>query len=252
MVAVISDIHGNLEALEAVLQSIRAEGIDEIWCLGDIVGYGPNPRECVDLVARNCGLCLMGNHDWAVLNTPLGFNSFAARMIYRTKEWMKITETSTEQERQRWEFLAGLPLQSVQGEFLLVHASPRAALSEYVLPTDVDYDRGKLYDIFEMFPRYCLVGHTHVPCVITDDFGLVIPRENGFRVELDERKAIVNIGSVGQPRDGDNRASYVTLEDEWHSIIYRRVPYKVEKTVEKLNALGEEYQMLGNRLLVGR
>jgi len=252
MLAIISDIHGNVEALEAVLQTIRADGIDEVWCLGDIVGYGPNPKECIDLVSRNCSICLMGNHDWAVLNTPMGFNSFAARMIYRTKECMKLTESSTEQERARWEFLSELPLQSVQEKALLVHASPRAALSEYILPTDVDYDRGKLYDIFEMLDRYCFVGHTHVPCCITEDLGLTIPEGNGFAVELDERKAIVNIGSVGQPRDGDNRASYVTVDDGGLKVVYRRVPYRLEKTVEKLHALGEQYDMLANRLLVGR
>jgi predicted phosphodiesterase len=251
MLAIISDIHGNLEALEAVLRMISADGVDEIWCLGDIVGYGPNPRECIDLVERNCTLSLMGNHDWAVLNSPTGFNSVAARMIYRTKEWLQATENSSERERHRWEFLSELGLQSIRGEFALVHASPRAALSEYVLPTDVDYDRGKLYDIFDMTEHFCVVGHTHVPCCITEDLQLVVPKAKVFSIELGEKKAIINIGSVGQPRDGDNRACYVTLDQAARLVTYHRVPYRTDRTVEKLGALGEGYEVLASRLLSG-
>ena len=252
MRALISDIHGNVEALEATLRSISAQGVDEIWCLGDIVGYGPNPKECIDLVRKNCTLCLMGNHDWAVLNSPVGFNSMASRMIYRTKEWLMLDERSGDAERQRWEYLTQLPVRSTYDSFLLVHASPRAELSEYILPTDVDYGRGKLYEIFDMTDLYCLVGHTHMPCCITEHFELITPEGNGYALELGEQKAIVNIGSVGQPRDGDNRASYVTLEAECRVITYHRVPYRYDKTMEKLSALGEDYVPLGDRLELGR
>ena len=250
MRALISDIHANLEALEAVLRAINDEGVDEIWCLGDIVGYGPNPHECLDLIERNCSVCLMGNHDWAVLNSPVSFNSIATRMIYRTKEWLQVTEESDQRAQERWSFLESLPLRRQQGSYVLVHASPRAELTEYVLPSDVQYDRDKLKDILGMIEAYCVVGHTHVPCCINEELELVVPEGNGFRVELTEKRAIINIGSVGQPRDGDNRACYATLDDgvlTWH-----RVPYHFDRTAEKLNKLGEEYQVLGYRLSIGR
>ena len=250
MRAVVSDLHANKEALEAVLRDISAQGVDEIWCLGDVVGYGPDPIDCVDLVMWNCTLCLMGNHDWAVVNAPVGFNSAATRMVYQTKLWMQLTEESTEQERARWDFLANLPLRRSEGGRLLVHASPRAELTEYILPNDVRYDQPKLQEIMQMFEGVCMVGHTHIPCCITEDLELILPEGNGFTVELGQKKMIVNIGSVGQPRDGDKRACYVTLEDGL--VRYHRVEYRLDKTVDKISALGEEFEVLGYRLTIGR
>jgi len=250
MKAIISDIHGNQEALEAVLRAISAEGVDEVWCLGDVVGYGPNPRECVDLVMRNCSLCLMGNHDWAVLNKPVGFNSIATLMTYRTKEWMQVTEDSTPEEHQRWDYMQNMSLREVRDDLLLVHASPRAELSEYIPPSDVRHEPGKLQEIFGMMDRYCMVGHTHLPCCIVEDMDLIVPDGTGFRAELTEKKMIINIGSVGQPRDGDNRACFLMLEDG--AIAYHRVAYNFNRTTEKLEALGENYGVLGYRLSIGR
>ncbi len=250
MIAVISDIHGNKEALEAVLRAISSQGVDEIWCLGDIIGYGPDPKDCIDLVERNCSLLLMGNHDWAVLHSPVGFNSIATRMIYKTKEWLQIHEDSTERERQRRELLSSMAQRCLQQEHLLVHASPRSELSEYILPADVKYDPNKLHDIFGMIDRPCLVGHTHIPCCISEGLELIIPEGTGFAVEVNQQKMVVNTGSVGQPRDGDNRSCYVTLEDGL--VRYHRVPYPFGKTVDKLTALGEEYEVLAYRLSIGR
>lgn len=250
MKAVISDIHGNIEALETVLTQIASEGIDEIWCLGDIVGYGPNPQECVDLVKRNASLCIMGNHDWAVLNEPYGFNEVAARMVYLTKEWMDPTENPTDQKTERWEFLSQLPTKIQEDPFLLVHGSPREALTEYILPGDVDYDPHKLREVFARIDRYCLVGHSHYPCVIDEENRLVIPSGNAREVPLLDRKMVFNVGSVGQPRDGDTRACFVTLEDE--VVRYHRVPYDNQKTQQKLRELGEDYEILAARLAAGR
>lgn len=250
MPAFISDIHANLEALEAVLRDIGSQGVDEIWCLGDVVGYGPNPAECIDLVERNCAVTLMGNHDWAVLNAPVGFNSVATRMVYRTKEWLNVTEDSNDRERERWAFLEDMDIRLDKGDYTLVHATPRAELTEYLLPTDVNYEPEKLTDIFEATDQYFVGGHTHIPCCITEDFDLILPDETGFRRKLGEEKAYVNIGSVGQPRDGDPRASYAIIEDDvvtWH-----RVPYHHEKTAEKISELGEAYEVLGYRLSIGR
>ena len=250
MRAIISDIHGNKEALEAVLRSISALGVDDVWCLGDVIGYGPDPRTCLDLVRRNCSLCLMGNHDWAVLDAPVGFNSMATRMVYRTKEWLTVTADSTPEERERWEFLASLPLRSVQGGLLLVHASPRSELTEYILPSDVQYGPDKLEELFSLIDRHCFVGHTHIPCCIDESIDLIIPHGSSFSLELPDQKAIINIGSVGQPRDGDNRACYVSLDEG--VVTYHRVPYPYDKTMEKIRSLGDEYEIMARRLAVGR
>jgi diadenosine tetraphosphatase ApaH/serine/threonine PP2A family protein phosphatase len=249
--ALISDIHGNLEALEAVLREIRHLGIDEIWCLGDVVGYGPDPVQCTDLVTRNCSLALMGNHDWALLNSPIGFNSLATAMIYKTKEWMRVSDSSDATARKRWDFLSQLPLSAEVDSAFLVHGSPRAELSEYILPSDVSYDPDKFEEIFSMIEHACFVGHSHIPCWITEGLTLALPREDDTVVDLKQiSKCIINIGSVGQPRDGDNRACFVTIEDG--VVQYRRVPYDYHRTSAKIKDLGGEYEMLGYRLSLGR
>ena len=248
--ALISDIHGNLEALEAVLTSISQQGIDEVWCLGDIVGYGCDAISCTDLVRHNCSRTLMGNHDWALLNSPVGFNSLATAMIYKTKEWMRITDESTEEDKERWNFLSQLPLSAESDGMFLVHASPRAELSEYILPSDVAHDPGKFEEMFSMIDHLCVIGHSHVPCCITEDLELSGPRGGGAVIELDGRKRIINVGSVGQPRDGDNRACFAVFEDD--IVRYNRVPYDYRRTMEKIRNLGDEYQMLGYRLGLGR
>lgn len=248
--ALISDVHGNLEALEAVLREIRHQGVDEIWCLGDIVGYGPNPIECADLIRRNCSRVLMGNHDWALLNSPVGFNTLATAMIYKTKEWMRVTDQSSEEDKERWNFLSQLPLSDEVDELFLVHASPRAELSEYILPSDVAHDPRKFEEIFSMVDHVCVVGHSHVPCCITEDLELAGVRGENFVIELDDRKRIVNIGSVGQPRDGDNRACFATFGNG--AVRFTRVPYDYRRTMDKIKQLGDEFQMLGYRLGLGR
>lgn len=247
MRAIISDIHGNKEALEAVLRDIATQGVDEVWCLGDVVGYGPDPRDCLELVRKNCALCLMGNHDWAVVNMPIGFNSIATRMVYRTKEWLQDPETTV--DREIWDYLCALPIKHQTSDCLLVHASPRAELTEYILPTDVHYEPTKLLEVLALTDRYCFVGHTHMPCCITEDLRLIKPNDVQGRLELSEQKAIINIGSVGQPRDSDCRACYVTFGDGL--VTYHRVPYRFEQTAAKLLALGADYEILARRLAIG-
>ena len=154
--AIISDIHGNLEAFTAVLNHISSQGIDEIWCLGDIVGYGPDPEECVDLVMRNCAKCVMGNHDWALLNRPVGFNDAAAAMIYYTQTRMKPKDGSPDEVWKRWGFIENLPVTEKMDDILLVHASPRDELTEYILPQDVDYDPEKVTDILSRIDHVVL------------------------------------------------------------------------------------------------
>jgi diadenosine tetraphosphatase ApaH/serine/threonine PP2A family protein phosphatase len=180
----------------------------------------------------------------------VGFNTLAAAMVYKTKEWMRITDDSTEEDKERWNFLSQLPLSAEVGNMLLVHASPRAELSEYILPSDVAHDPDKFVEIFSMIDRVCVVGHSHVPCSIAENLELAVVRGESFSVTLNDRKRIINIGSVGQPRDGDNRACFVTFNEDIAR--YTRVPYNYRRTMDKINKLGDEYQMLGYRLGLGR
>lgn len=245
--AILSDIHGNLEALEAVLADVESQGVDEIYCLGDIVGYGPNPRECIDRVMK-FQLVVLGNHDQGALFDPEGFSSGAERAIFWTREQLESSDGG-EQPIKRWDFLAELPRAVRQPDRLFVHGSPRNPLNEYVFPEDV-YNAKKLEKLFSLVDHVCFQGHTHVPGVFTDDYRFFHPSEIGHRYVLSDRKAMVNVGSVGQPRDNDPRSCYVILTDE--VIEFRRVEYPLEKTIEKIYSIAELDNFLGDRLRDGR
>ena len=247
MRALISDIHGNLEALTAVLEDIDKQGINEIYCLGDIVGYGPNPRECVDTVTQRCQVTILGNHDQAALFDPEGFNAGAERAIFWTRHMLE-SDRPEENER-RWEFLGELPRMRREDNFLFVHGSARNPLNEYVFPEDI-YNQRKMERIFGLVDRYCFQGHTHIPGIFSEDYNFFSPDELGFSVELGDTKTLINVGSVGQPRDGDNRSCYVVLDDR--KVTYRRVAYDFEKTVAKIYAIPELDNFLGDRLRDGR
>lgn len=247
MRAIISDIHGNLEALQAVLSDIREQGIEDIYCLGDVIGYGPNPRECIDLVMKSCQVTILGNHDQAALFDPEGFNSGAERAIFWTRHTL---ETGDPQgNERRWEFLGELPRMKREGEFLFVHGSARNPLNEYVFPEDV-YNQRKMERIFGLVDHYCFQGHTHIPGVFTEDYNFYSPDEVNHSVDLSETKTLVNVGSVGQPRDGDSRASYVTLDGT--TVTFRRVEYPFEETIAKIYDIPELDNFLGDRLRDGR
>lgn len=248
-VALISDIHANREALEAVLADIDASGIGEVLCLGDVVGYGIDAEACIDLVARRCPMCLCGNHDWAVLNSAVGFNQVARQAVDVTRQRLKPRRWSGPATRRRWAFLQGLPETHQRGEWLLVHASPRDPITEYIFPEDVEVDPEKMEDIFRRFEHTCFVGHTHVPGVFADDMTFRTPTELGGRYELGHGKAVVNVGSVGQPRDGDARACYVQVTDG--VVAYRRVQYDFRKTMEKIRASRLD-PLSAERLALGR
>ena len=284
--ALISDIHGNLEALEVVLGDIQDQGVDEIFCLGDIIGYGPNPRECIDLVMEHCKTTLLGNHDQGALYDPDGFNIGAERAIFWTREQLESPYDRANNER-RWEFLSELPRTHRQGPFLFVHGSPRNPLSEYIFPEDI-YNHRKMERLFQLVERYCFQGHTHVPGVFTEGFQFYAPEEIEHQYTLGDAKVMVNVGSVGQPRDGDPRACYVILDDGTPAtlgsdrpatppsdgepggstplpppgdapgpvgpvrLIYRRLPYEFETTIQKIYAIPELEPFLGDRLRQGR
>ena len=209
--ALISDIHGNLEALEVVLADIKTQKVDEIFCLGDVIGYGPNPRECIDRVMENCKIALLGNHDQGAMFDPDGFNIGAERAIFWTREQLENASDRANNEK-RWEFLGMLPRSHRQDSFLFVHGSPRNPLSEYIFPEDI-YNHRKMERLFQLVEKYCFQGHTHVPGVFTEGYQFFAPEEIDHQYTLGEGKVMINVGSVGQPRDGDPRACYVILED---------------------------------------
>ena len=242
--AIISDIHSNLEALEAVLADIREQGIDEVYCLGDIIGYGPNPRECIDRV-MDCNICILGNHDQGALFDPEGFNSGAERAIFWTRDQLEQQIGSAADNARRWDFLGELPRNHRENGFLFVHGSARNPLNEYVFPEDI-YNQRKMEKIFSLVEHNCFQGHTHVPGVFTEKLNFFSPEDIGYEYRLTDEKVLVNVGSVGQPRDGDHRACYVVLEDE--TINFRRLEYPLEQTIEKIYGIPELDNFLGDRL----
>jgi len=245
--AFISDIHGNLEALQAVLADIKQQGVEQIYCLGDIVGYGPNPRECIDLVMSHCSMTLLGNHDQGALFDPEGFNAPAERAIFWTRQQLETGDPK--RNELRWEFLGERPRTFREGKYLFVHGSARNPLNEYVFPEDI-YNQRKMEKIFALVDQYCFQGHTHVPGVFTEGLDFFSPEELNFQYTLGAEKILVNVGSVGQPRNGDPRSSYVTLDGD--KLTFRRVEYDKETTIRKIYDISDLDNFLGDRLRDGR
>lgn len=253
--AIISDIHGNLEALTAVLADIDQQQVDAVYCLGDVVGYGPNPCECLTLVRERCQKVILGNHDQAVLFDPEGFNVGAERAIRWTREQLeRHDQRARNPDDNLNDFLGELPRSFHEDDILFVHGSARRPLDEYVFPEDV-YNPLKLKHIFELVTRLCFQGHTHVPGVFTvaPEFvaAAVGPGTSEVRMVLPTTKAMINVGSVGQPRDNDPRSCYVIVED-FATVRYRRIPYAAEITCAKIHGIADLDNFLGDRLLLGR
>ncbi len=246
--AIISDVHANLEALEAVLADIREQGIEEIYCLGDAIGYGPNPCECIDEIMK-LNVCILGNHDQAAMFDPDGFNPVALRAIYWTRERLEQGPGNSSAVNRRWDFLGELPSRHDEGRFLFVHGSPRDATNEYVFPEHT-YDERKMQNLFRRIEQYCFQGHTHIPGVFSEEHGFLSPEDCDHVYALGSEKLMVNVGSVGQPRDSDPRACYVVLKDD--ELQFRRVEYPLETTIDKIYKIGELDNMLGDRLRGGR
>jgi diadenosine tetraphosphatase ApaH/serine/threonine PP2A family protein phosphatase len=235
MKAIISDVHSNWEALQAVLQDIAVHRADEVYCLGDLVGYGPNPREVIDLLLDlDFPVVLMGNHDEAVFKEPLGFSATAQNALRWTRQQLLSPFPTPAAAERRQRFLAGLPKTHREGNLLFVHGSPRDPLNEYVYPEHVR-DPAKLGVLFWMVPGCCFMGHTHLPGIFTHDSHFFEPDELGGSYRLSGQKVMCNVGSVGQPRDGDVRASYVLFDG--NSIVFRRVPYDFAAMRKKVKAV---------------
>jgi len=260
--AAISDIHGNAEALKRVLEDIDERGLSEIVCLGDIIGYGPEPLECVDLVAEKCQWALMGNHDFGVLYEPTNFNAMAESAAYWTREQFDAEPDETKRA-ERYEFLGRLRvrvLQPLPGEpegapahrsVLAVHGSPRRPINEYIFPDDASGNKDKMDSLFRRIEARAMVGHTHVPGVFTDEPDFYPPDELGefvYKFQADE-KAIINVGSVGQPRDHDPRASYAIFHED--RVEFCRVEYDAQSTANKIRQIPELHDRLADRLISG-
>jgi diadenosine tetraphosphatase ApaH/serine/threonine PP2A family protein phosphatase len=230
--AVISDIHGNLEALTAVERSIAGEQVDRIVCLGDIVGYGADPGACIDRIRSICSIVVLGNHDAAAIEPSLAdrFSSMAATAIIWTRSVLSQDQLT---------YLRGLPLSHAEGELLFVHASPLdPAQWSYILDA---IDARSALAAFSQ--SVCFIGHTHQPEVFRD-------RRATGEIRRGER-IIVNVGSVGQPRDGRPEACYGLFDDETWEYWPMRVPYDISTAVRKIREAGLPSR-LADRLIVGQ
>jgi len=224
--AIIADIHANLAAFTAVLDNIkRRGGVEELWCLGDIVGYGPDPRQCIELLRQYNHVCVAGNHDWAAIGKAATseFNPDAAVACRWTAQQLSPDDI---------DYLENLPTVIQKEDFTLVHGSPREPIWEYLISV------GSAKENFAYFQsQFCLVGHSHVPTVFRYNetgacsFSQFIPN---IRLVLGESRLIINPGGVGQPRDGDPRASYAIYDSETRMIELYRVPYDISVTQIKM------------------
>ena len=240
MIAVLSDIHGNLEALEAVLRDVEREGADRVVCLGDIVGYGADPNACVDRIREVADIVVLGNHDMAArdLNEAENFNEVAREAIRWTSEQLTDENLS---------FLKALPYEHVEGISRYVHASPDDPPAWHYILTEQE-----AWNAFAACEEEAtFVGHSHVPLrVLLRGGRLVVSTENTLVVEEEDR-ALINVGSVGQPRDGDWRAAYVLWDPEARCAEARRLDYDLETASGKILDAGLP-EILARRLAVGQ
>jgi len=228
--AILGDIHANLIAFKTVLENIEAGGgFDEIWCLGDVVGYGPEPHACIELLRCYNHICVAGNHDWAAIGKIdiSDFNPDAAEACRWTAQQLTAEDVN---------YLRDLPLTLKRDDFTLVHGSPRRPVWEYLLSVDRARDNFTHFDT-----KFCLVGHSHVPLIFWQDktgncFGAKIPNE--IRLKSPSHRLIINPGGVGQPRDGDPRASYALYDSDAQIVYHHRVDYDIASTQRKMMEYG--------------
>lgn len=228
--AIIGDIHANLAAFRAVLDDIKHRGeVAGVWCLGDVVGYGPDPHQCLELLRQTNHICVAGNHDWAAIGKidTAEFNPEAAAASHWTARQLDQADV---------EYLGKLPLIVEEGDFTLVHGSPREPIWEYLTSTSLAKESFAYFN-----SPFCLVGHSHMPLVFRHsedgvcsgsrfliDVGLTLGRD----------RLIINPGSVGQPRDGDPRASYALYDSETRLVRLHRVAYDVTATQDRMVECG--------------
>jgi diadenosine tetraphosphatase ApaH/serine/threonine PP2A family protein phosphatase len=241
-IALLSDVHGNLPAFQAVLADVDAQAVDEVWCLGDLVGYGADPDACVELARSRCDLCLAGNHDLVVTGEIdiADFSSSAAAAALWTREHIGGAAL---------EFLRGLRPQLDGRAIGLYHASPRDPVWEYVLS---NWQADECMDLME--PRIGAIGHSHVALWFTRDGdeqaeGALAPGD--LERDLGTGEWLLNPGGVGQPRDGDPRAAWLMLDTEGWSARWRRVEYAIDEAASAIEQAGLP-KVLAERLYDGK
>lgn len=238
--AIISDIHGNLEALKKVLRSIKIHGVDEIICLGDIVGYGSDPNACVERIMKAEIKTVVGNHDYAAVDESIvsDFNDNAKLAIAWTRSILS---------RENLEFLACLPVRLKISDILMIHSSPSFPLEwNYILdPITALGEFGSFQE------KIAFVGHSHRPVIFSSDGNEIVPTGETVYSLQEEIRYIINVGSVGQPRDFDQRASYGIFDTERLTFTLFRVEYKIKKTAAKIKNNGLP-EFLAKRLFLGR
>ena len=224
--AIIADIHANLAAFTAVLDDIKSRGgVEEVWCLGDVVGYGPDPHQCLELLQQHNHVCIAGNHDWAAIGKldTAEFNPDAAAACHWTAQQLSPEDIK---------YLESLPVVIQRDDFTLVHGSPREPIWEYLVSTSSAKEN------FAHFQsQFCLVGHSHVPMVFSyTETGHCSFNQFSANIGLmlGQNRLIINPGGVGQPRDGDPRASYAIYDSETRMVRLYRVPYDIISTQNRM------------------
>ena len=224
--AIIADIHANLVAFTAVLDHVKRQGgVDEVWCLGDIVGYGPDPCQCIELLSQYNHVCVAGNHDWAAIDklATSEFNPDAAVACRWTAQQLSPDDIK---------YLESLPEVIQKEDFTLVHGSPRHPIWEYLISVSSAKENFAYFQ-----SQFCLVGHSHVPMVFKYDetgtcsFSQFMPN---IRLVLGKSRLIINPGGVGQPRDGEPRASYAIYDNETGMVRLYRVSYNISVTQTRM------------------
>jgi predicted phosphodiesterase len=228
-IAVISDIHANWHALAAVLEDVEREGVDELWCLGDVVGYGPQPNRCAQEVRDRAAVCLMGNHDLAAIGR-VGLEDFSGDAA------TSATWTAGELDPDARAYLEGLEPSGERDGVQIFHGSPRDPVWEYILS-----ESAARAALEATTAPLLLVGHSHIPIALQLSADGNIAgglAKGGSEVTIGEGRWLLNPGSVGQPRDGDPRAAYLLLDRDTGSARFRRIPYPIEETQGEIREHG--------------
>ena len=231
-IAVISDIHGNLEALSSVIFDTRSRKVDKIVCLGDVIGYGASPNECVEMVRAECDFCLIGNHEAAVFDNVVlqEFNEYAKIAINWTRE--NLTSKASD-------FINSLSMSQIFDCFTAVHSTPYEPHLWYYISSLED----ALFNFNFFNTRFCLIGHTHVPGIIAMEedgsVSVLQPKTFNYGAAFSERaKFIINVGSVGQPRDKNPKSCYVIIDTNEKELSFLRVSYDIAQYKRKMRIAG--------------
>ena len=246
--AIVSDIHSNIEALEAVLDDIHENECEEIICLGDLLGYGPSPRQVLKIAMDLFEFTLLGNHEEGILYQPVGFNWKAEASAWWTKDQLKSPHYPAHENRKYWTYLEQMPRFATHGDVLYVHASPIDPTREYVMP-EACYNPEFMTAIFKKIKRVAFGGHTHLPGIFFENRPFLQQNRIKGPSPVVKGKFFVNVGSVGQPRDGDTRSCYVIFDGK--TVLFRRVEYNYKKTARKIRRIKRLPNALGMRLALG-